>query len=127
MVKLATASEAGTGKPVSDEQKKLAEIVGTMDDLFSGNLTEGDLVGYVTTIKGKLLENETLAAQAANNTEQQFELGDFKGILTDMVIEGQESHNNIADQLLNDDRVFAVMQGMLAKMVYQAFAQKRAH
>mgnify|MGYP003337295318 CR=1 FL=1 len=53
--------------------------------------------------------------------------GDFKRILTDMVIEGQESHNKIADQLLNDDRVFAVMQGMLAKMVYQAFAQKRAH
>ena len=127
VVKLAPASEAGTGKPVSDEQKKLAEIVGTMNDLFSGNLTEGDLVGYVTTIKGKLLENETLAAQAANNTEQQFELGDFKGILTDMVIEGQESHNKIADQLLNDDRVFTVMQGMLAKMVYQAFAQRRSH
>jgi hypothetical protein len=29
--------------------------------------------------------------------------------------------------LLNDERIFAVMQGMLAKMVYQAFAQKRAH
>lgn len=73
----------------------------------------------------KLLENVTLAAQAASNTEQQFELGDFKGILTDMVIEGQEGHNKIADQLLNDGRIFAVMQGMLAKMVYQSFAQKR--
>jgi type I restriction enzyme, R subunit len=127
VVKLTPVSEAGTGKPVSDEQAKLSEIVGKMNDLFSGNLSEGDLVGYVTTIKGKLLENVTLAAQAASNTEQQFELGDFKGILTDMVIEGQEGHNKIADQLLNDERIFAVMQGMLAKMVYQAFAQKRAH
>lgn len=125
IVKLAPISETGTGKAVDDEQRKLSEIVERMNDLFSGSLTEADLVGYVTTIKGKLLENETLAEQAAHNSEQQFAMGDFKDILTDIIIEGQEGHNNIADQLLKDDRIFAVMQGMLAKMVYQAFAKQQ--
>jgi type I restriction enzyme R subunit len=121
LVALKPASEVGTGNKPADEDKKLAEIVEKMNDLFSGNLSEADMVGYVTTIKGKLLENETLKEQAANNTEQQFAMGDFKDILTDIVIEGQEAHNNIAAQLLKDDRIFAAMQGMLAKMVWQQF------
>lgn len=124
-IKLKPVKDAGTGKAAEDEKKRLAEIVEKMNDLFSGNLSEADLVGYVTTIKGKLLENETLAEQAANNTEQQFAMGDFKDILTDIVIEGQDAHNNIADQLLKDDRIFAAMQGVLAKMVYEAFNTHR--
>jgi type I restriction enzyme R subunit len=121
VVALKPASEAGTGTAPTDEEKKLAEIVEKMNDLFSGNLSEADMVGYVTTIKGKLLESETLKEQAANNSEQQFAMGDFKDILTDIVIEGQEAHNNIAAQLLKDERIFAAMQGMLAKMVWQQF------
>jgi type I restriction enzyme M protein len=50
-----------------------------------------------------------------------FAMGDFKDVLTDIVIEGQEAHNSIAAQLLKDERVFAAMQGMLAKMVWQQF------
>lgn len=121
VVKLAPASEAGTGSAVPDEQKRLAEIVEAMNDLFSGDLSEADLVGYVTTIKGKLMENEELAQQAANNTEEQFLLGDFKDVLTDIVIEGQEAHNSIAEQLLKDERIFVAMQRMLAKAVWQQF------
>lgn len=125
--KLAPVSEAGSGRALTDEQRRLAEVVETMNDLFAGELTEADLVGYVTTIQGKLMENETLAEQAANNSEQQFAMGDFKDILTDIIIEGQEGHNTIADQLLKDDRIFSAMQGMLAKMVFQAFAAQRKH
>jgi type I restriction enzyme R subunit len=124
VVKLKSASEAGSGQALTEEQVRLAEIVGKMNDLFSGDLTEGDLVGYVTTIKSKLLENESLAAQAKSNNEQQFAMGDFKDILTDIIIEGQEAHNNIADQLLKDERIMGAMQGMLAKMVFRAFAQR---
>ncbi len=120
VVVLPPVTEAGTGKTDADEQKRLSEIVDRMNDLFSGDLSEADLVGYVTTLKGKLLENETLAEQARNNTARQFELGDFKDILTDIIIESQEGHNKIADQFLKDERIFTAMQAMLAKMVYTA-------
>ena len=123
LVKLKPASDAGSGKSQTDEEKRLSEIVDKMNDLFSGELTEADMVGYVTTIKGKLLENETLAEQGRSNSEQQFALGDFKDIMMDIIIDGQESHNKIAGQLLQDERIFAAMQGMMAKMVWKQFQQ----
>src|SRR5690606_17972623 len=61
IVKLQPISEAGSGKGIGDEKKPLAEIVGKMNDLFAGDLSEADMVGYVTTIKGKLMEDATLA------------------------------------------------------------------
>lgn len=121
VVALKPASEAGTGAVITDEQKKLAEIVERMNDLFSGNLSEADLVGYVTTIQGKLMESETLKEQATNNSVEQFAMGDFKDIMTDIVIEGQDAHNKIAEQLLKDERIFAAMQSMLAQIVWQQF------
>ena len=95
-----------------------------MNDLFAGDLSEADMVGYVTTIQGKLLENKTLAAQAATNNEEQFALGDFKTILTDIILDGQEGHNRIAEQMLKDERTFTAMQGLLARAVYAAFRER---
>lgn len=126
VIKLKAGSEAGTGAADEDEKKQLAEIVGVMNDLFSGNLTEGDMVGYVTTITEKLMESEALAEQARNNSEQQFAMGDFKDIMTDAIIDSQDGHNAIAGQLLKDERVFTAMLGMLAKQVYRAFERQRA-
>ncbi|BAP87804.1 putative uncharacterized protein [Burkholderiales bacterium GJ-E10] len=81
------------------------------------------MVGYVTTIKEKLIENETIREQARNNTEEQFHMGDFKEILLDTVIDAKDGHNRISDQLLKDERIFTAMQGLLGKMVYQALTQ----
>jgi len=125
IVQLSPATRLGTGAARDDEQVRLAEIVGKMNDLFSGDLTEADMVGYVTTIKGKLMEHARLKEQAANNSEQQFAMGDFKDVFTDMVIAGQEAHNTIAEQLLKDERVFAAMQGMMASAVYKALQQQQ--
>jgi type I restriction enzyme R subunit len=119
VVALTPAGEAGTGAAPTDEQRRLAEIVEQMNDLFSGNLSEADMVGYFTTITGKLMESETLKDQAAANTAEQFALGDFKDIMTDAVIEGQQAHNAIAAQLLRDERIFGVMQSLLAQAVWQ--------
>ena len=81
--------------------------------------------GYVIALQGKCLENTTLAEQAAHNTEEQFALGDFKAILTDIILDGQEGHNRIAEQMLKDERTFTAMQGMLARAVYAAFRGAR--
>lgn len=48
-------------------------------------------------------------------------IGDFKDVLTGIVIDAQDAQNSIADQLLKDERIFGVMQRMLAKMVWQQF------
>jgi len=80
----------------------------------------------VTTWKGHLLADETLAEQAKANTEEQFAMGSFKDAFMDVVIDAQDAQNNIADQMLKDPRIFGVVQGMLAKMLYQQFQRPPA-
>ena len=125
VIKLAGVSEAGTGGAPEDERKELREIVAKMNDLFAGEIGEADFVGAVTTWKGHLMTNESLAEQAKNNSEEQFAMGDFKEAFMDVVIDAKDASNSIADQLLKDPRVFGVMQGMLAKMVWQQFQPGR--
>ena len=120
VVPLTPVTGAGSGEARTEEELRLAEIVGKMNDLFAGNLTEADFVGYATTMQSKLMAHPTLQEQAASNSEQQFAMGDFKDIFTDVIIEGQEAHNSIAEQLLKDGRIFEAMQGMMAAMVYKA-------
>jgi len=123
VVNLPGLGEAGTGAAPEDEKKALREIVSKMNDLFSGHITEADFLGAVTTWQGHLANNERLAAQARNNSEEQFAMGDFKDAFTDIVIEAQDAHNQIAEQLLKDERIFGAMQRMVAKMVWQGFQQ----
>lgn len=120
-LKLPCIGEAGTGSAPEDEKKALREIVAKMNDLFSGHITESDFVGSLTAWAGHLEQNEKLAAQARNNSVEQFEMGDFKDTFTDIVIEAQDAHNQIAEQLLKDQRIFGVIQKMVAKMVWQKF------
>lgn len=126
VVKLPGIGEAGTGSAPEDEKKALRDIVAKMNDLFSGHITESDFIGAVTAWQGHLQTNEKLAAQARNNSEEQFAMGDFKDAFTDIVIEAQDAHNTIADQLLKDERIFGVMQKMVAKMVWRKFQQPGA-
>ena len=117
---------AGTGAAPEDERKELREIVAKMNDLFSGDITEADFIGSVTTWQGRLMTSERLADQARNNTEEQFAMGDFKDEFTDVVIEAKDAQNHIADQLLKDERIMGVIQKMVAKMVWQKFQQSGA-
>jgi type I restriction enzyme R subunit len=81
------------------------------------------LIGAVTAREGHLVANENLAAQARNNGLEQFEMGDFKDGSTDIVIEAQDAHNSIAEEILKDDRIFGPMQSMVAKMVWNKIQQ----
>jgi type I restriction enzyme R subunit len=121
VVKLPGIKDAGTGAAPEDERKELREIVSRMNDLFSGDITEADFLGSLTAWKGHLMANESLAEQAKNKSEEQCAMGSFKDVLTGIVIDAQDAQNTIADQLLKDERIFGVMQRMLAKMVWQGF------
>lgn len=102
-VKLTPASEGGWGLRLRTKRRVLSK---SLNDLFR--------VGYNTTLCGMLLENETLAQQAEANTEEHFALGDFKNIVSDVVLDWQHAHNSSAHELLTEERIFAAMQGMLA-------------
>ena len=71
--KLQPITETGIGSLQEKEKALLAEIIAKVNDLFQGDVTDDDQLIYVNNvIKGKLLESETLAQQATNNTKEQF-------------------------------------------------------
>ncbi len=104
---LSPLTEAGSGQ-VRDEKKAfLKEIIEKVNDLFKGDLTENDKLVYVNNvIMGKLLESETLAKQAANNTKQQFANSpDLSKELINAIINALDAHTEMSTQALDSKEV----------------------
>lgn len=67
-------TDTGSGSVQEKEKALLAEIIAKVNDLFEGELTDGDKLVYVNhVLKGKLMESATLVQQAQANTKKQFE------------------------------------------------------
>lgn len=123
---LKPVSGAGSGEAREDETKRLSEILARMNDLFSGNLTEADLLGYATHIRSRLLENERLEEQATHNSLEQFAMGDFDHEFMDAVIDGLDHYKNMAGQVLSNERVKENFKTLVMKWVYDGFTQSKA-
>ena len=55
---------------------------------------------------GKLLESETLATQAANNTKEQFANSpDLKNELVNAIINALDAHTEMSSQALNSEEI----------------------
>jgi type I restriction enzyme, R subunit len=95
---------AGSGSVQEKQKAALAEIIERLNDLFDGDLTEGDKLVYANNvIMGKLLESEKLQQQAANNTKEQLRSSPkLRQELEDAVIDAHDAHNLMSTQLLND-------------------------
>lgn len=99
--------DAGSGSVQEKQKALLAEIVAKLNDLFQGDVTDDDQLIYVNNvIKGKLMESETLAQQAANNTKEQFANSPHlsKAIL-DAIIDAFEAHTAMSKQALDSAKV----------------------
>ena len=97
-----------------------------MNDLFQGELTEADLVGYATHITGKLIESDTLAEQAEHNSVEQFAMGDYSKVLVDTVIDGQEQYSYMSSQVLDNERLQKEFADMILKQEYEGLRARRA-
>ena len=105
--RLQPITDTGSGS-VQDKQKALLEeIIERVNDLFQGDLSDDDKLIYVNNVlKGKLLQSETLAEQAANNTKQQFSNSpDLSQAILDAVIDAWDAHRTMSQQALDSDDV----------------------
>lgn len=105
--KLQAIYEAGSGSVQNKEKALLAEIIEKVNDLFQGDVSDGDQLVYVNNVlKGKLLQSETLVQQAANNTKQQLSNSpDLTKAIVDAVIDAMEAHQSMSQQALGSKRV----------------------
>jgi type I restriction enzyme R subunit len=86
-----------------------------VNDLFVGDITDDDQLIYVNNVlKGKLLESETLARQAANNTKEQFSNSpDLSQALLDAIIDAFTAHSTMSKQALDSEKVRAGLKDVL--------------
>lgn len=105
--KLAPLSATGSGSVQEKEKARLNEIIRKVNELFEGELTEGDQLVYVTEVlPTKLLESRTLIEQAGNNSKQQFAASpDLRNEFMNAIIASHDAHQRMSTQALNNEQV----------------------
>lgn len=105
--KLQPLTEAGGGGLHEKEKALMTEIIARLNELFHGDLTDGDQVVYVmNVIRGKLLESPMLRKQAANNSKEQFSNSpDLDAGIGDAIIESSDAHTTMSTQALQSKTI----------------------
>lgn len=128
--KIDPITAAGTGSVQEKLKAQLREIIERVNELFEGELTDDDKLIYVNNVlKGKLLENETLRQQAANNSKTQFEASpDLNEAVVDAVLSAQHAHQRMSNQALNDPKVMKGLVDILVNFtdVYDQLRERAA-
>jgi type I restriction enzyme, R subunit len=112
---LLPATGVGTRMVRDPGKALLSEIIEKVNDLFSGDLSGRDKLVYVNdVIKGKLLESDTLAQQAASNSKEQFANSpDLKNELLRAIMDALDAHSSMSTQALNSEAVRRGLQDIL--------------
>jgi type I restriction enzyme R subunit len=114
---LSPVTELGSGQVQDRQKKRLAEIIEALNDLFLGDLSDGDKVSFFEGLRTKMLESETLQEQAAVNGEAQF--ANSPALYDEMMkaaMDGDAAHQSMIAQFLNSEALQAQMLTlMLAK------------
>ncbi len=104
--KLPPIDASGSGAPQDKQRLLLEEIIRKVNGLFDGQLTDNDQLGFVNSIKGKMLDNVKLAEQAGSNAKAQFSNSpDLGNALTEAVMDAMETHANLSAQALNSEAI----------------------
>lgn len=118
-VELGAIDGVGSAVAKDPEKELLSKILGSMNALFEGELTDEDMINYANTVKDKMLEDEKLVQQVSNNTKEQAMIGGFMERLDSAVIDSLDVHQNLATQILSKERIRAGF----ADIVYELIAK----
>ena len=105
--KLKPMDDTGSGSVQEKEKAYLNQIIEKVNGLFEGELSDDDQLVYVNgVLKGKLLENQTLVQQAANNSKEQFANSpDLSHALLNAIMDALEAHTSMSSQALGSERI----------------------
>ena len=112
-------TDVGTATPKDPEKVFLTKVVEAMNTLFKGEFTDDDVYNYAKTISDKVKEDTVVIEQISNNTKEQAMLGGFAERLNDAVIDSLDIHQNMATQVLSEDKI----RKGLANIVYDVIVK----
>ena len=111
---LAPITDTGSGAVQDKHKMRLSEIVRAINDLFDGDITDGDAVSYVETMKAKLMESPILIEQAAANGKEQFSNSpNLQDELLKAIIAAMSANQGMSRQALNSETVRSRMLSIL--------------
>ncbi|WBM80676.1 hypothetical protein KIV56_04565 [Cryobacterium breve] len=112
---------AGSKTPVDPVLARLLEAVNQLNQLFDGDgLTDADMKGFFTHIKGKAAENEKITTQIAANSEQQFLASqDLGTTVTNAIITSGTNFGAMISEALNSDVKLAKIIELIGRALYQ--------
>jgi type I restriction enzyme R subunit len=103
--RLQPGKHIGSSRPQDKREDLLSRIITRLNSIFGiDDLTDGDKRDFFMTISNKVGENEPVRSQMANNTKEQAKLGDFMEVLEDAVMECEEAHENMREQLIDPEK-----------------------
>ena len=107
-VPLTPVTETGSGQVQDKHKLRLAEIIQAINELFEGDLTEGDTITFVGALETKLLESGTLRAQAKANKKEHFANSpNLQDELTKAIMDVMAAHETMSAQALGSENVQA--------------------
>jgi type I restriction enzyme R subunit len=115
-------SEPGTAGATEPKTDTIENIVNQLNDVFAGDLTDDDMVNFARTITDKVMENELVTTQLKNNSREQASLTDFPQALMMAVAESMERHNDMATQVLGQEKVRKMFGEIVLDMLFQRFS-----
>jgi len=106
---LQPVTQVGAGQVQDKHKLRLEQIIAAINDLFDGEVTEGDAVAYVDSVlKAKLMESPLLRSQAAANTKEQFSNSpSLNEELLNAIMDAMAAHQSMSRQALNSDSIRA--------------------
>ena len=106
--KLPALDAMGTGSVQEKQKDYLEAIIEQVNGLFEGQVTDADQLQYVNgVLKNKLLEDDALIQQSANNSKEQFNSSpDLRAALRNAIMDAWDAHQLMSSQALGSERVF---------------------
>ena len=102
---LAPITAVGSGSVRDPDRAALSEIIAAMNELFGDDTTDADKLGFIRATGERMMASDTLRAQAAGNTREQFESSpDLDRELVSAVIEARAGNRKLSDRTLRDTK-----------------------
>jgi len=116
----------GGAVPREPEKELLSYVVSEMNSLFEGELSSEDMLNYARTVKDKMAENKKVMEQVENNSQEQAMMGGFGESMSDAIIESMETHQNLATQLLSEEKIAKGFANVVYRMLKEGLTKQYA-
>ena len=96
-------SDIGSGKASDPEQKRLAEIVQALNELFGSEVSDEDQLGFLRAIAQRISRESDVMAQVNNHSAEQVMHGLFPDRVSDTVLDAMTDQEKLSLAVLDSN------------------------